>query len=374
MSASGQAPLRHRILLSAASLALTLLLLELGLRLFAPVPRFSEDNMYFAPDPHTGYRLAPNGRGTFHNGIPANANRLGHRDDDPKQPKPEDELRILVVGDSFTVGRNVRRAEAYPQRLEARLRAAEREPVDVLNAGVGGWNPFQYAQYLDHYGAALESDLVIVGFFVGNDTLVRDANPDALMTAVLGRRVPRHSGAASPLLSVRVFLYKHSQLARLLMNRAPVEFDFARDDCRDFSQRFISIQTQRAVANHRAAADLAGGDLRRSLRQLSRMAAATRRLEIPLLVVLIPDESQINPHLQQRLRAELPDLHFDFDQPQPLIGHWLSDRGIPFLDLLPAFRRDSRCLYMNDAHWTPEGHEFAARRIAEHLASTGWLQ
>lgn len=31
--------------------------------------------------------------------------------------------------------------------------------------------------------------------------------------------------------------------------------------------------------------------------------------------------------------------------------------------------KDSRCMYMNDSHWTPEGHELAAQIISDEITS-----
>jgi len=40
---------------------------------------------------------------------------------------------------------------------------------------------------------------------------------------------------------------------------------------------------------------------------------------------------------------------------------------IPTIDVLPTVLADNRCLYMNDTHWTPEGHEIVGSAIADKL-------
>ena len=65
---------------SIISVVLTIGLLELSLAIFFPVPFSIEQNMYFEPDPYTGYRLRANSIGSFRSGkIPASTNRHGHR-------------------------------------------------------------------------------------------------------------------------------------------------------------------------------------------------------------------------------------------------------------------------------------------------------
>jgi hypothetical protein len=95
---------------------------ELLLATLAPTPFAAERTMAFMPDPHTGYRLQPGGRGSFVDGIPGVANSDGHRDDE-LPARPADSLRILALGDSFTVGTNVRMEDTWPANLERRLRS-----------------------------------------------------------------------------------------------------------------------------------------------------------------------------------------------------------------------------------------------------------
>jgi hypothetical protein len=297
---------------------------------------------------------------------------LGHRDRELIRPKPTNQYRILVLGDSFTVGRNVRQEDAYPQRIEHHLHLAGHS-ARVVNAGVGGWNPFQYNQYLENYGHSLEPDMLIVGFFVGNDTIVPHTEPVRLPTAIMGRRVSSQA-ASSRFSPIRVLLYQHSHLARLILNPRPAGFSFARLDCRDFSDRFLRIQKKRAPINHRRTSDLDASGFNRSMGQLALISRTATALDIPLLVVLIPEESQINPDLQEWLVRELPHMDFNFDQPQGSIVAQAADRGIEVLDLLPFFREDERCLYMNDTHWTPAGHDMAARLISLQIEASGILR
>jgi hypothetical protein len=45
--------------------ALTLIAVELALRAVWPIPHGIDRNMYFSPDPYTGYRIKPNSIGSF---------------------------------------------------------------------------------------------------------------------------------------------------------------------------------------------------------------------------------------------------------------------------------------------------------------------
>ena len=89
------------IIIPFVSCLIAIVLVELGLALFYPIPFTLEKNMYFESDPYTGYRHKPLGAGRYPNGIAANANSRGQRDEEVDIPKPAGVFRILAIGDSL---------------------------------------------------------------------------------------------------------------------------------------------------------------------------------------------------------------------------------------------------------------------------------
>ena len=89
-----------------------------------------------------------------------------------------------------------------------------------------------------------------------------------------------------------------------------------------------------------------------------------------MFVALLPDENQINKELRVRIVPPNSASRYDFDMPQKQLGKVLRDSGVGVIDLLPVFREDPRCLYMNDTHWNPDGHQLAAKAITQALAPT----
>jgi hypothetical protein len=73
-----------------------------------------------------------------------------------------DRARVVAIGDSQTYGQIVAREEAWPQRLEART------GVRVYNMALGGYGPVQYLRLVGE-ALALAPELVLVGFYSGND-------------------------------------------------------------------------------------------------------------------------------------------------------------------------------------------------------------
>ena len=354
-------------LLAIASVAVTLGVLELGLALFHPIQFSIEKNMYFEPDPHTGYRLKPNGKGMFGGGIPANTNSFGHRSDEIEPFKGPGVVRILVLGDSYTVGASVEQSETYASVLQELLNRAEgaSRRFEVINAGVGGWSPFQYAQYYEHYGPELEPDMVVVGLFVGNDVDRPIENVEQLQTAVMGRRISREA-AGNPLVWLRVWLHENSHLGRLVFRQSRPPFSYRRESCDELPAFLIRIERGRRDI-HLKDSDRLAARVSGAVRQIERIQTLTAQAGIPLLVLVFPDENQLNPTLQELVFHE-PDL-YDLELPQSLLKARFEEAGIESLDLRPALLADDRCLFQNDTHWIPEGHRVVAEAVYPAVAS-----
>jgi hypothetical protein len=108
----------------------------------------------------------------------------------------------------------------------------------------------------------------------------------------------------------------------------------------------------------------------RALAYLGNMAADCRRREVPLAIVLIPDEFQVNSAVLTEALAEagLSRQAFDLELPQRRLAEFFQKQGVPCLDLLPAFRGKPGTYVPRDTHWSVRGNRLAASQIAP------WLQ
>jgi lysophospholipase L1-like esterase len=145
------------------SLALGLLVLEGGLRLIGLGPTPSLVRF----DANTGWGNRPSAsltrkgqKGEFVVHFETNAFSL--RDDAMQSPdKPAGVYRLLALGDSFTLGFAVERADHFVDLLEVNLRAAGRN-VEVLNVGTEGWDTAQAAAWLEQNIARFKPDGVLL--------------------------------------------------------------------------------------------------------------------------------------------------------------------------------------------------------------------
>lgn len=97
-------------------------------------------------------------------------NSLGLRGPETTLEKPLGKKRVLILGDSFTFGTYVDQEEVYARVLERLLHASGYEEAEVINAGYAdGFDPDQHYAWLVNQGLKFSPDLIIYGFFVGND-------------------------------------------------------------------------------------------------------------------------------------------------------------------------------------------------------------
>jgi lysophospholipase L1-like esterase len=77
--------------------------------------------------------------------------------------KPAGTFRIITMGDSCTHGAGVTNQQTYSKRLEQLLNEQKNAPrVQVLNAGVNGYQLEQMAIYLEEYLLVYQPDMVVV--------------------------------------------------------------------------------------------------------------------------------------------------------------------------------------------------------------------
>jgi hypothetical protein len=139
------------------------------------------------------------------------------------------------------------------------------------------------------------------------------------------------------------------------------------DDAPTFSpEKYLELVAARSwiYTLRGAALESALGD---ALTSLTRIRDVCRARGVDLLVVIIPDEVQVDTGLQREviraLGARAEDM--DFRAPNAIVARELAGRGIAYLDLLPTFREpaNQRLYRLRDSHWNVAGNERAAEAI-----------
>jgi lysophospholipase L1-like esterase len=359
--------------LALGAVALALLTLELGLRLFAPQTLVTE-HLTWRSDPAVGVRLAPGRARTGAHEV--RLNRLGLRG--PELGARAGGERLLVLGDSFAFGAGV----AEEQGFVGRLAAALAPEVEVVNGGTPAYGTRREARWLEEFGAQVDPTQLLLAVFVGND-FSDNFGPD-LLRAVGGDLFVVDSGEPPPpaLAALRRLRFA-SHLWRFVAARTALvpgrnptgagdPGEGAADSGGAPGPRFLALQSERLFALEAERADgppqveAAYGATELAL---DRIRQWCQERGVALSLVLLPDRLQVEDNLLTAVASRVGRSReeFDLERPQRFLAAWAARYGLPVVDLLPSFRAASAAgaaLYLpNDSHFSPEGH----RRAAEQL-------
>jgi len=331
-AAPGRARKSARI---AAIVALTLVLVEVGVRVLDVPPRplapLAVADYRLSDDPVLGYEYVPNrGRdeGHFndsHAGFATNAD--GFRDRDHEVAKSAGTCRVLVLGDSTTAGNGVPSSDdLYTSRLERALNATAvgSTKFEVFNMGVGGYHTLQEVETLRVKGLKYAPDVVLVTFCM-NDF---DPRSDGGVAKALAEK--NRGRAWTPAGGAWAWFVRNSRLAFIvthLLGDAPLDDAYERD-----------VLKGRTTVR-------AGFEL---------LSALQREHGFAALVVLLPS---LHDPIARYPFAEIHRRAIETARDLP---------NVPVVDLLPKFAElpdDVRSYSIDGLHLNEKGHEAMARIV-----------
>jgi hypothetical protein len=271
---------------------------------------------------------------------------------------PPGDYRIIGLGDSFAFG-IVPHDYTYLTKLEEKLKAHVGN-VSLFNMGISQTNPSDYYTILTQEGADLKPDMVLLSFFVGNDF-----------------DVPRKPWYRySYVLTALNYIAKVSWKVRDFTGHEPYC-----DSCNTFDRtEYLRIEKDRLNSweyHIPENGQYPGGEKSNfagSISALLRTRDYTKAQGARFMVVIIPDEMQVDKTLQQDLvktyYANAGKLPYDVMTPTKMLIQELKKNNIEYIDLQTAFRDSipSRQLYKpSDSHWNIAGNAFAADVLADSL-------
>lgn len=369
-----------RLLLSSASLLFTLLLLEIGIRLFV-APAYwqfrdaSEDwqldsRLGWVPKPHLDVsarteqgwlvRFRTNGDGM----TPASAVRA----------RSPGVLRILIVGDSTVVGRSVPQDQTIHAHLERQLRA-HGLAAEVYNAGVEGYSTDQALIRMRELVPLYHPDIVVYGFcgndFGGNASSEAYGFPKPRFTlsgGVLHEKGPdlARLQRTNPLAGGPRSWMQHSALYRLL--RPSIVSLRARWG--HWEQRNLLITGADLLSNPAALEQFDWPLLSALLREMDRTA---RSHGARFLFYAHPDIAEVwNPLIKKAVeRAGPAGASYDRFGMQRILSSTARAITVEFCGVIETFiSRQSRGpfhLLPRDPHCNPAGYEVTAEALTKCL-------
>jgi lysophospholipase L1-like esterase len=278
---------------------------------------------------------------------------------------------VVVVGDSVTFGYGVSDNEAWPAILAAGL-----TPERMINLGLIGAGPQQYARVYETFGAGLRPKLVIVGFLAGNDFWDADAFDNWIKSGTGGNymvwrdfgRPPRPSvSLRDPLGSLDNLFRSHvyPQVRRSYIYNLLRSLRSVFESRQSLVYRFPDghqIQLSPAVLSDEAvAAQSAQPEFQLATDALVRLSALTAQSNGRLLVVLQPGKEEVYLPL---LGEQPADAH-------RALRDALDAAGIEYLDLTPGFRQraatGARLFFEVDGHPNAAGYALIGELVLAHV-------
>lgn len=353
----------NQFLAVLVSLLMVALVFEGGLRLVGRGPKPTMNRF----DARYGWTKVPNAdirRVTDEFDVRLQTNSRGLREPESVGYERDEGIeRILLLGDSFTLGYTVPSRDTISALLERRL-LAEGRSVEVLNGGTEGWSTDQEVLWLAGEGARYQPDIVILQmyendiFWNAQDRYLHYPKPRlaadgsgradgaALEDPGEGGWWKRNSAIGSGLAGILA----PPQLPTLPGTRLPAEWG-------------VRIEDGASGYSHTATA-------------LEAFAAVAKQVGATPLVLVIPDKAQVDAAARDLVARVMQDERYDPDRPFNAMINSARAAGLAVVDPLAALRRASlggAVYFARDWHTNAAGNVVLANVLADALADAARL-
>ncbi len=310
-----------------------------------------------------------------------NTNNMGFRGRDLSGEKPPGTYRIVMLGDSFTLGAGVGDDQTFPSLLEGMLNASSSRRYEVINCGVESYAPvLEYIQ-LRRNIERLRPDMVIMNFDMSdlmNEFVYRKeaefgtgGEPEAVSGIEDYRQV--REGALSRL---RSWVYDNLFITTALLETigkrlrgetglkdVNVETGIEREWMMILIHTLKVPQPENSAEMYRMAED----SILRTKRLCEENGCVFVLTTYPWGHQVSDDEWIPGRYEWLPKGTGLSDVS---DRTVEELARFSAANGIPFLNAFPAFRNyrgGDRLYYKHDIHWTPAGQRLMAETLAEFI-------
>jgi hypothetical protein len=306
--------------------------------------------------------------------------RLGIRE----PPRPyvfEGRESVLLLGDSFTAGTQVRFEDTWGAQLEERLRR-RRPSVQVVNAGVDRYDLSQEYRLAERLWGTVRPRHLVVAVYLGNDLIDYDRAAQA--------RPAWHPGGPF------VWLREHSFLQHFVSG-AWAKSRRRREGGEEPSPSVVEGWTPRSVPGFadlrpdqqaRIRGQFASGDVLPVLRggdeaerrlastemALTAFAGLATRHRVGMTLVLLPMKQEVVPEQLAEWRALHGLSEEDVERPHRRLEAWATAHDVTVADVAPHLRAHAHpagLFWHVDLHMTPGGHARVAQSV-EPEVEDGW--
>ena len=363
-----------RLVLFFLSLSLALIFVEIYLRIYPPrgFRRVLDMGHILQPDDFLGHSLKPNIQDSLLSeggeGYRVETNELGLRDH-PYTGK-QGRHNILGLGDSFLFGEGVDQNKTMLDIIQNILEEQFPGKYRTINAGVPGYATNQEMAYYATRGERLfDTDIVMVFFFI-NDVVLFDYTDKTHewegvpLPNAIGLNIPSQGESGLPEWRTLKVL-KFWEKSREHQNAGPAPHPKPTSKLPIEASLFNTLTRPKRENKY---ANL------KYLCSMLREKVKANGAELMFVYVPAARETEEGEE-RKRYHADYyyHPSRWDWDYPSRRVEEVIQSIGIPFINLIPAFREHwrttGRSLYFNGAgHLTEEGHHLAAQTISPILA------
>ncbi|OGW44503.1 MAG: hypothetical protein A2Y66_06470 [Nitrospirae bacterium RBG_13_41_22] len=353
---------------------LSLIAIEVGIRLFAPQPKYYQPRYLFTANAELGYAMTPHFKGVLQTPESRTTiliNSQGLRDHEHSR---KGKITIMGLGDSFTFGSGVETKETFLWKVEELLNKNHGDRYAVIKAGVPGYGTDQEYAFLKAEESTYEPSLVVLGFYV-ND-IMDNVTPD--FTVIDGYLVPNEKLIDN--FESRSLSWKQ-RISRLLNQWETMLFVVNRLSSLPSFRKLFLEYTIKAKGEKGNRMPLYGvqytkeveGAWHATMEYLRSFKRMVEDRHARLLIVYIPERQQVDMDQWKRIMAyyKLDEGLYDIMKPNTLLIDFCRKEGILFLDLTNAMRKamdeGNEPYFTMDAHLTRKGHEVTAETIYREI-------
>jgi hypothetical protein len=301
--------------------------------------------------------------------------------------KPTDIIRIIILGDSFTEGIQVREGKNFCEQLQRLLndgKLVAGKKFEVINAGVSGSSPITEYLLLKRELAILKPDIVMLGVFTNDvfednkiqamSLLDKDGFPVKINRAFIKKIIDNHNPASEPtklqegIYKVKRFIVNKSVLLQIIyrsIKNLPKNSSFNRKmnalpQFQDGNQFFI-VQDYNPLFKDKDFRNKAWEQTRKYILGIRDLAEC---IGAKFGMFYIPVEAQLSlKHYGESTKGYFqhpPNLYLN-----DKLAELSREKSILFLDLLPLLEanKDDELYYSKDSHCKEAGHRLIAQGL-----------
>lgn len=377
----GHGKLISRIWISILSLFIFYFIVDLASGYFL-LPQLDNTEEQKLPDKVLHHKLAPDV--TIRMIVPdynvtMKTNSLGLRAKNISEKKDNSVYRIVMLGDSFTMGEGVNYEDTFSNLIETYLNKSSKRKYDVIDCGVESYSPvLEYLQLKEDIGI-LKPDMVIMNFDMSDvlneylyrkeGTFGKDSEPMAVNGFQDFNKARR--GAVK---RIENWVYRNlfitSALSGLLRKHMEKPLDIKNVDLEAAvvrSNRMLLLHTLKEPEFEEFGAIMS--EIEDSILRTKKLCDEHGS---KFILSAYPWGHQVND------REWIPG-KYDYisksseisDRTVKELERFCIQNNIPFFNAFPYFRNykgEELLYYHHDMHWTPAGNKLMARFIYEALS------